>query len=70
MPRIIDIEDNLLPKTDSQNLEFLSALESGISEGGGVYVVNPSSGAPMNVSSNHQYVGTTNYDLNFLFNVV
>jgi hypothetical protein len=70
MPRIADIEDNLLPKTDSQNLEFLSALESGVSSGGGVYVVNPSTGTPMNVSSDPQYVGTTTYAPNFLFNII
>jgi hypothetical protein len=70
MPRIADIEDNLLPKTDSENLEFLSALESGVSSGGGVYVVNPSSGAPMTVSSDPQYIGTTNYAPSFLFTII
>jgi hypothetical protein len=69
MPRIIDIEDSLAPKSDAEKIEFLPALESGVSETGEVYIKNPSSGTPIPVSKNPKLVGTVNYAPNYIFNI-
>ena len=70
MPRIIDIEDSLAPKSDAEKIEFLPALESGVSETGEVYIKNPSSGTPIPVSKNPKLVGTVNYAPNYIFNIL
>jgi len=67
MARIFDIEDSLEPKSDAQKLEFLNALESGVSENGDVYIKNPSTGAPIPVSKKPESIGTINYTPDFRF---
>jgi len=67
MARILDIEDSLEPKSDAQKLEFLNALESGVSENGDVYIKNPSTGAPIPVSKKPESIGTINYTPDFRF---
>ena len=70
MPRIIDIEDGLAPKSDAEKIEFLPALESGVSDTGDVYIKNPSTGTPMPVSNKPELIGTVNYAPDYVFNII
>ncbi len=69
MPRIIDIQDNLEPKSDSEKLEFLTPLEGGVDSGGNVFIVNPSNGAPIRIDKSEQSVGTANYAPTYKFTI-
>ncbi len=70
MPRIIDIQDNLEPKSDSEKLEFLSPLEGGVDSGGNVFIVNPSNGTPIKIDNSEQSVGTANYAPTYKFTII
>ena len=67
--RLIDIEDSLEPKSDSQKLEFLTPLEGGINSDGDVFIKNPSTNAPIKIDKSQDLVGTANYAPTYFFRV-